>query len=207
MDIEHITMKSTMNTRKRIASTELEEESQEPIVEVQFNRIYYYGEIQRDGICQLCRELKQLESKMIKLKYDYQLNKCPNIYIYIQSEGGDAFVGLNAMDTIRSCKVPVVTVVDGYCASAATFLLLAGKERHMRSHAGILIHQLRTEFWGKFVELKDEMKNSEKMMEIFKKIYIENSKIPTKTLNNLLEKELCLTADECLEYGLVDKIL
>ena len=201
-------MKQPANSKfKKSATVEVEEETSDPIVEVQFNRIYYYGEIQRDGICQLCRELKQLESKMIKLKYDYQLGKCPSIYIYIQSEGGDAFAGLSAMDTIKACKAPVVTIVDGYCASAATFLLLAGKERHMRSHAGILIHQLRTEFWGKFAELKDEMKNSEKMMNIFKKIYIEHSNIPTKTLNNLLEKELCLTAEESLEYGLVDKIV
>ena len=188
-------------------NTNEETEESEPIVKVVNNNIYYYGEIQKESICDFCIKLKMLESDMIKMKYDYNLNKLPNIFVHIQSEGGDAFAGLNAMDTMKDCRVPIVTIVDGYCASAATFLLLAGKERRMRSHAGILIHQLRTEFWGKYVELKDEMKNSEKMMEIFKKIYKENSKIPIRTLNSLLEKEICLNADESLEYGLIDKII
>ena len=55
--------------------------------------------------------------------------------------------------------------------------------------------------------MKDDMENAEALMETIREIYIEHTKIPKKTLNQLLKKDLWFDAETCLEYGLVDKII
>ena len=112
--------------------------------------MYFYGPVDRTSVCTFCRELKTLECKMIQMKHDYTLKECPTIYIYIQSEGGDAFAGLCAMDSIKGCRVPTVTIVDGYVASAASFMLLGGDEKVIKPHSQTMIHEIKTEFWGKY---------------------------------------------------------
>jgi len=97
--------------------------------------------------------------------------------------------------------------VDGFVASAATFLLLGGQERWMQKHAHLLIHQIRTEFWGRYDELKDEMSNSDRLMSMIKTIYKKNSSMPKKTINGIIKKEIYLSSDECLDYGLVHSII
>ena len=181
-------------------------ESTESTIKVFHNNIYYYGPVDRDSVCDLCKEIKTLECKLIQMKHDYSLTKFPKIFLHIQSEGGDAFSGLSAMDKIASCKVPVVTIVEGYAASAASFMLLGGSERRMTKHSHVLIHEIKTEFWGKFTELKDEMVNCDKLMDMIKKMYKEKTSIPNKTISTLLKKDLYLNAEECLSYGIVDMI-
>ena len=128
------------------------------------------------------------------------------VYLYIFSAGGCAFAGLSAMDHIRNNRVPVVTIADGYVASAATFLLLGGSERKSMSNAKILIHQLSTAFWGKYADLLDEVQNSEELMQSFRKVYADNTKLRGHKLDSLLNKELHMNATRSLEWGIVDEI-
>ena len=144
---------------------------------------------------------------MLKLQTDYRLDTPPKIFLHIQSSGGDAYAGLSGMTTIHNCRVPVVTIVDGFVASAATFLVLGGHERWMQKHANMLIHQIRTEFWGRYDELKDEMYNSEHLMKMLKTIYKTNSTMPKKTINCILKKEMYLSSSECFNYGLVHLLI
>ena len=155
----------------------------------------------------LCKEITKLESFLQKMKMQYKLNEDPKIYLHIQSDGGDAYAGLSAMDFLNRCKIPIVTIIDGFVASAATFILLGGSEIKMSRHSHILIHQIRTEFWGKFDELCDEMKNSENLMYMVRNIYKSNSSMPKKVIDSLLKKELYISCEECLKYKIVDEII
>ena len=87
------------------------------------------------------------------------------IFLYIHTDGGDAYAGLSAMDHIKNMRVPVHTVVDGLCASAGTFILMGGEKKYALRHSSVLIHQLRLGFWGTYEDLKDEMQNSDKIDE------------------------------------------
>lgn len=176
-------------------------------IKVVNNHIYFYSDVSRSNILKLVNAILTLEYKMISLKNEYSLTEYPKIYIHLQSDGGDAYAGLSAMDAIRSCKVPVVTIVDGFVASAATFILLGGTERKMNSNSHILIHQIRTWFAGKYTDLCDEMENCKNLMDMLKNAYRQNSKIPTKKIDNILKKELYLSPGECLQYNLIDEIL
>ena len=111
------------------------------------------------------------------------------------------------MDLIKNLETPVYTYIDGFAASAATLISVAGDKRFMTKNSMMLIHQLSSQNSGKFLEIEDDMSNLKTMMALLKKIYLENTNLTEEILTELLRKDLWLTSDICLEYGLVDKII
>ena len=111
------------------------------------------------------------------------------------------------MDTILRCKVPVNTYVDGFCASAATFLSVVGSKRFISRNSYMLIHQLSSSFWGIYSEFKDEKENLYLMMKTIKNVYKEYTKVPMKKIDEILKHDLMWDAKTCLKYGLVDEII
>ena len=72
----------------------------------------------------------------------------------------------------------------------------------------MLIHQISTSMmYGKYHEFLDEIENQNLLMEKVKSIYREKTKLDDETLDEMLQHDLWLSADKCLELGLVDKIL
>tara|TARA_Y100000389_G_scaffold164614_2_gene168446 strand:- start:8517 stop:9095 length:579 start_codon:yes stop_codon:yes gene_type:complete len=187
------------------------EESDDPTemntIEIINNCVYFYNTVTVKSILELSKVLRILETKLINLQINYSLdNKIP-IYLHIQSNGGDAYAGLSGMNTIENLRVPVITIVDGFVASAATFLLFGGSERWMQKNSCVLIHQIRTEFWGRFEELKDDVKNSSSLMDEISRIYSEKSSIPIKKLKGIMKRELNLNTETCSRYNIVHKII
>ena len=83
-----------------------------------------------------------------------------------------------------------------------------GKEKRRCAVAThILIHQLRTAFWGKYEELLDEVNNSKLLMDAIVKVYKKETTIQHKSLGELLKKELNLSTEKCITYGLVRGLL
>lgn len=184
-----------------------EEEKKTPtFIEVIDNRIYFYSRVDTEHILQLNRHIR---TKGIDLHREAMIqNREPaNIYLHIQSYGGSIFAGLAGMDEIIKSLVPVNTMIDGCCASAATFLSICGKRRCINRHAYMLIHQLSSFMWGKYEEFKDEMENLDELMAMIKKIYGEYTNIPTKKLEEVLKHDLWFDASKCKEYGMVDEII
>ena len=144
---------------------------------------------------------------MLRNKLCQQKGVKSEIFVYIHSEGGDVYAGLSAMDHIRNCDVPVVTIVDGLVASAATFMAIAGKRRLMHKHSQVLIHQLSTGFWGRFQDLLDEVQTCKKLMKVLQKMYNKHATIPEKVLNKLMKKEVYLSSKQCLKYNIIDEII
>ena len=183
-----------------------EEKTAPSFIEVVENRIYFYSYIDGDKILQLNRHLR---NKGIDLQREamVQDREPANLYLHIQSYGGSIFAGMAGMDEIIKSIVPVHTMVDGCCASAATLLSICGKKRLINRHAYMLIHQLSSFMWGKYEEFKDEMQNLDKIMGMIKKVYAEYTKIPMSKLEEILKHDLWFDANECKEYGLVDEII
>lgn len=171
------------------------------------NKIYFYAEIYRDKVLQLNKRIRELNNSMSRQKDQLGLAEDIPIYLYINSFGGSLFSGFSAMDALISSRLPIITVVDGCCASAATFLSVVGNKRYITKHSYMLIHQLSSFQWGKFEEFKDNMKNLEKFMSLIKDIYGKYTEMPMDKLEEILKHDLWLGADECLKYKLVDKIL
>ena len=110
-------------------------------------------------------------------------------------------------DEIINCVVPVITVVDGACASAATFMSIAGKKRLIKAHSYMLIHQLSGMIWGKYREIKDEMVNVEMFMEDIKRIYAKFTSVPEEEIDEILSHDIWWPAEKCIEYKLADEII
>jgi len=188
------------------SATQLDEKVRPSFIEIVENRIYFYSDINEDKILQLNRHLR---NKGIDLQREamVQDRKPANIFLHIHSYGGGIFAGMAAMDEIIKSIVPVYTMVDGCCASAATFLSVCGKKRFINRHAYMLIHQLRSFMWGKYEDFKDEMKNLDKIMYMIKQVYAEYTKIPEAKIEEILKHDLWFDASQCKEYGMVDEII
>ena len=176
---------------------EIIEENQS--VKVVGNEILFYGDIDRDNALEFVLQFKKLEIELLKKKAEL-VGYEPQIRISIMSDGGDIFSGLNMMNVLERSRVKVVTIAQGSCCSAATFVFLGGSERRIGKNAYLLIHQLTTEFWGNFQDLRNEMKTSEKFMKMLKKMYMSKTKIPEKKFKRLMKKDIYLTPEKCIKY-------
>ena len=113
-------------------------------------------------------------------------------------------MGLSIYDFIKTLKIPVHTYINGFIASAATFLFLAGEKRFMTENGNILIHQISTGFWGKFEDLEDEYKNTSELMKIVKKIYMDNTSMSKKIIDNIIKRELYISYSDAVKYNIIN---
>tara|TARA_B100001094_G_scaffold327110_1_gene384575 strand:- start:683 stop:1303 length:621 start_codon:yes stop_codon:yes gene_type:complete len=165
------------------------------------NSIFFYADVSVSTIMKLNVAIRHLQNEILKKNSRHE----ETITLYIHSNGGDVFAGLSGMDHIKTCKVPINTVVDGMAASAATFLVLGGVNKYMMPHSYMLIHQIKTGMWfGKYEELKDEVSNCDQIMKQLKRLYSENTKLPMKNITELMKHDLCLEAKECIKHKIVD---
>jgi len=192
--------------QKKSAPRKIGGETNEKHISVQDNKIYFYSSISRNACCELNKKISELETKAITLSHSLDTQP-PPVKLYINSGGGSIVSGIASMDTILRSKVPVHTYVDGFSASAATFLTVVGTKRYMSRNSYMLVHQLSSTFWGSYSNFEDEKQNLDMMMKSIKNIYKEYTKIPMKKLNDILKHDLMWDANTCLEYGMVDEII
>ena len=170
------------------------------------NKIYYYANVNRDSVAELNKKIGELETKSLTLSNNLDIQP-PTLKLFINSGGGSITAGISSMDTILRCEVPIYTYVDGFSASAATFLTVVGDKRFMSRNSYMLIHQLSSNFWGKYSEFEDEKENLDLMMKTIKNVYKKYTKLPMKKLDEILKHDLMWDAETCLGYGLIDEIV
>jgi ATP-dependent protease ClpP protease subunit len=123
------------------------------------------------------------------------------VTIHIRSDGGDLYAGLAGMDYLRHADVHVTTVGEGCVASAATLLFLGGDVRLIRPHAYVLIHQIGSDLWGKYEDLKAEMIQNDRIMRHLKNIYLTETHLPEHKLARMLKRDVYLSYRKCVKYG------
>ena len=177
------------------------------------NHIYFYDDVNTKNILKLIRLIKQLESRLIMMKSDISSRfDCAtdlNIYLHINSGGGyitDAFAALNY---IKKCKVPITSIIDGYAASAATFLSIVCHKRHITEYSTMLIHQLSGATYGTYESMQDDNSNNVMLQNKIIKLYKKYSrgKLRENRLKEILKHDIMWDAETCLKYGLVDQII
>ena len=176
-------------------------------VSVEHNKIYFYSGVTRQDNLALNKLIHATGNKLSNIQKVYKLEEPPKLHLHINSYGGSVFAGFGSVDYIRNCEVPVVSIIDGCAASAATIMSVVAEERLMHEHAFMLIHQLSSGMWGKFEEMKDDMKNNELLMKKIIGIYEEHTNIPKSKIKDILKRDLWWDAKTCLKYGLVDDII
>jgi ATP-dependent protease ClpP protease subunit len=129
------------------------------------------------------------------------------IILHIKSDGGDTYIGLAMYDIIRGSSIPITGIVEGSVASSATLMLMGCSKRQMTTSSYLLIHQLSSDFEGKFKDWKDEHDHMKQLMTQLKSIYILHTKLKESKIEDLLSRELMLNARQCRRYGFIDDII
>tara|TARA_Y100000389_G_C17467782_1_gene527290 strand:+ start:5856 stop:6575 length:720 start_codon:yes stop_codon:yes gene_type:complete len=174
-------------------------------VRVEDNHIYLYNDITQSSMESLVKGIRELNCELGSMALRY--NTEPKIYLHINSDGGEVYPALAAVDTIMKSKIPVITIIEGCAASAATMISVAGTERHMSKHSHMLIHEVRSGFWGKMAQIEEEFDNLEKLMAMIVDIYKTNTKMSVKEIHQILKKDEMWDPEKCLKKGLIDKIV
>jgi ATP-dependent Clp endopeptidase proteolytic subunit ClpP len=176
-------------------------------MEVEENRIYFYCPVGEQEALELNHVLRRLDVEMQYLSMRLGCGVVP-IHLHIHSPGGSLFSGLSIVDTMLRCKTPIHTYVEGSAASAATFIACCGTKgyRHIGKHSFMLVHQPQIEWAGKLDEFRDEIKNQKELFEKILQIYLDRTNFGREELEELLQHELWLNADTCIEKGLADGI-
>ena len=132
------------------------------------------------------------------------------ISIYINSPGG-SFTALTAIyDTMRYIKPDIETVCLGQAASAAAVILAAGSKgkRLALPNSRILIHQPATEGgYGQSSDLEIQAREIMRIRDLMENMLADNTGRPVKDVSADIERDKYLTAEQAVEYGIIDDIL
>lgn len=169
------------------------------------NHIYFNEDITSESIHKLNAEIQATEKKMLIMGTLLGID-APPIYLHLNTYGGSIHAAFSCIDTIKASRVPIYTVVEGFVASAGTLISVCGVKRYIRPNAYMLIHQLRSELWGKMADIEDEASNLKKLSAHLLRIYDEHTELSKKELRELMNRELEWNADECLKRGFVDEV-
>lgn len=161
------------------------------------NHIYFYVDVNIKNI---------LELNMTINEFNQSAQKYDDIFLHIQSYGGNVHDALSTVDTILNSEIPVTTIVEGYAASAATLISISGDYRYIYKNAYMLVHQLSSEFFGKKCDIDDEHKNLNQLDKRLKSLYKQHTQMDKKEIEELIQKEIELDSETCINYGLADEI-
>ena len=132
-----------------------------------------------------------------------------DIYLYINSPGGSISAGLAIYDTMQYIKCDVSTICIGMAASMGAFLLAGGAKgkRLALPNAEVMIHQPLGGSKGQATEIEIAAKHILRTKERLTRIIAENCGRTYEECLADMERDNWKTAEEALEYGLIDKII
>ncbi|MCP4380308.1 MAG: ATP-dependent Clp protease proteolytic subunit [Hyphomicrobiales bacterium] len=136
-------------------------------------------------------------------------NPKKEIAMYINSPGGVVTSGLAIYDTMQFIKPSVSTFCVGLAASMGSLLLTAGQAemRFVLPNARILLHQPSGGFQGQASDIERHAEDIIKMKRRLNEIYVKHTGQDYETIEQTLDRDYFLTADEAQKFGLVDQVL
>ena len=132
-----------------------------------------------------------------------------DINFYINSPGGSVTAGMAIYDTMNYIKCDVSTMCLGMAASMGAFLLAGGAKgkRYALPNSEIMIHQPSGGAKGQATEIRIVAENILKIKERLNRILSENTGKPIEQVEIDTERDNYMTAEEAMEYGLIDSII
>jgi ATP-dependent Clp protease, protease subunit len=161
--------------------------------------VFVNGEVNDAMSALVCAQLLFLEAE----------NPKKPIQLYINSPGGVVTSGLAMYDTMQFIKAPVHTLCMGTARSMGSFLLMAGEpgQRAALPNASLHVHQPLGGFQG---QASDVLIHAEEMRQTKHRLislYASHCKRPYEEVERTLDRDHFMTAEQALEWGLVDRIL
>lgn len=173
-----------------------------------------YSRLLKDRIIFLAEDVNTVSASTVVAQLLFLESEDPDkeIFLYINSPGGSISDGLAIVDTINYIKCPVSTICIGMAASMGAVLLASGTKgkRFATKNSEILIHQPLIGgggLSGQATEIKIHSDHLIKIREKLNKILSERTGQPLEKIEQDTERDNYMSAEEALEYGLIDKVL
>ena len=135
-------------------------------------------------------------------------NPKKEISMYINSPGGVVTSGMAIYDTMQYIRAPVATLCIGQAASMGSLLLAAGESgmRFALPNARIMVHQPSGGFQGQASDIERHAQEILDMRARLNKIYVEHTGQTLRKIEDALERDTFMTADQAKDFGIVDEV-
>jgi len=136
-------------------------------------------------------------------------NPKKEISLYINSPGGVVTSGMAIYDTMQFIKPGVVTLCMGQAASMGSLLLTAGAKdmRFILPQARVMLHQPSGGFQGQASDIERHAQDIIRLKKRLNEIYVKHTGQDLETIERTLDRDHFMTAEESVEFGVVDKVI
>lgn len=161
--------------------------------------IFLSGGVNDQVASLICAQLLYLESE----------NPTKDISFYINSPGGVVTAGLSIYDTMQYIRPDVSTVVVGQAASMGSLLLTAGAEgkRYALPNSRVMVHQPHGGAQGQATDIEIQAQEILRLREALNDIYVKHTGQSLSVIEDALERDKFMSAEEALEFGILDKVV
>ena len=170
-----------------------------------------FSRLLNDRIVFLGEEVNATTASLVVAQLLYLESQDPDkdIQFYINSPGGSVTDGMAIYDTMQYIKCDVSTICVGMAASMGAFLLAAGTKgkRLALPNAEIMIHQPSAGTQGQITDMSIHLKRLETVKKRMNQILADNTGKSVEQVTADCERDNFMTAQEALEYGLIDKVI
>ena len=170
-----------------------------------------FSRLLNDRIVMLSEEVNDTTASLIVAQLLYLEAQDPDkeIQLYINSPGGSVTDGMAIYDTMQYIKCDVSTICIGMAASMGAFLLSSGAKgkRLALPNAEIMIHQPSAGTQGQITDMAIHLRRLEIIKTRMNRILSENTGKPIEVVTADCERDNFMTAQEAMEYGLIDKVI
>lgn len=173
----------------------------------------FYNFIENDDICDIylygdVGEWDEVNSYNFRSSLS-NIEDTKPINIHISSYGGEVAEGLAIGSLIKQHKGKTVAIIDSWACSIASIIACSCDEIEMYSSSMLMIHNALCGIVGNAKELREQADVLDKISESLKTVYLSksNGNLTLEKVTELMDNETWLSAEECSEYGLCDKII
>lgn len=170
-----------------------------------------FSRLMMDRIIFLGTQVDDYTANVIQAQLLYLDSADPgkDISIYLNSPGGSVYAGLGIYDTMQYINSNVSTICTGMAASMAAVLLVAGTtgKRFALKHSRVMIHQPMGGAQGQASDIEITAREIQKLKKELYTIIAEHSNNPFERIEKDSDRDYWMTANEALEYGMIDSVL
>ena len=129
------------------------------------------------------------------------------IELHAYSWGGDVYGMLRMIDEIEACPCQVKFYGGGRIASAMTWIMAVCDERNLHKNTMVMLHDGSDGMGGKHTDVQIEAKHGQDLQNQLNQIFADNSHMPVEFWDDILQRDVFVSAQECIQLGLADKII
>ncbi len=161
--------------------------------------VFLTGQVNDDVSSLICAQLLFLESE----------NPKADISLYINSPGGVVTSGMAMYDTMQYIQPDIATVCIGQACSMGSLLLAAGApgKRYALQNARVMVHQPSGGAQGQATDIQIQAKEILSLRSRLNQIYVDHTGQKLKVIEDALERDNFMSADEACKFGLIDKVV